>query len=344
MITNEEKEMIRVRLGEYCEMKGSQKRAATSLVGVSPATVTQIVTGKWELINEKMWRSIAAQIGVKQTRWNIVETRNYRALSDIFADAQENALVLAVCGEAGTGKSLTAAHYGAENPNVYVLACSEYWNRKTFLRELLRVMGKNPAGDTVGDMVDDVVMALKRKVCRNEVSMNTFGVSHNRMKCKASETGGDGSIHQYVTEPECRRQRSNSPVMTYPLIILDEADKLSDQVMFFFITFYNKLEDYCGIVLMATDYLEKKVRRGLRLNKKGYKEIYSRIGRRFVAMPGLSATDISDVCRANGVEGLREIETVKKDCEGDLRRVKRKCHAFNRMRRQAEERKEETAE
>jgi len=294
MITNEEKEMIRVRLGEYCEMKGSQKRAATSLVGVSPATVTQIVTGKWELINEKMWRSIAAQIGVKQTRWNIVETRNYKALSDIFADAQENALVLAVCGEAGTGKSLTAAHYGAENPNVYVLACSEYWNRKTFLRELLRVMGKNPAGDTVGDMVDDVVMALKR--------------------------------------------REN------PLIILDEADKLSDQVMFFFITFYNKLEDYCGIVLMATDYLEKKVRRGLRLNKKGYKEIYSRIGRRFVAMPGLSATDISDVCRANGVEGLREIETVKKDCEGDLRRVKRKCHAFNRMRRQAEERKEETAE
>lgn len=286
--------MIRVRLGEYCEMKGSQKRAATSLVGVSPATVTQIVTGKWELINEKMWRSIAAQIGVKQTRWNIVETRNYRALSEIFADAQENALVLAVCGEAGTGKSLTAAHYGAENPNVYVLACSEYWNRKTFLRELLRVMGKNPAGDTVGDMVDDVVMALKR--------------------------------------------REN------PLIILDEADKLSDQVMFFFITFYNKLEDYCGIVLMATDYLEKKVRRGLRLNKKGYKEIYSRIGRRFVAMPGLSATDISDVCRANGVEGLREIETVKKDCEGDLRRVKRKCHAFNRMRRQAEERKEETAE
>lgn len=294
MITNEEKEMIRVRLGEYCEMKGSQKRAATSLVGVSPATVTQIVTGKWELINEKMWRSVAAQIGVKQTRWNIVETRNYRALSDIFADAQENALVLAVCGEAGTGKSLTAAHYGAENPNVYVLACSEYWNRKTFLRELLRVMGKNPAGDTVGDMVDDVVMALKR--------------------------------------------REN------PLIILDEADKLSDQVMFFFITFYNKLEDYCGIVLMATDYLEKKVRRGLRLNKKGYKEIYSRIGRRFVAMPGLSATDISDVCRANGVEGLREIDTVKKDCEGDLRRVKRKCHAFNRMRRQAEERKEETAE
>ena len=132
--------------------------------------------------------------------------------------------------------------------------------------------------------------------------------------------------------------------MEHPLLVFDEADKLSDQVMFFFITFYNKLEDYCGIVLMATDYLEKKVRRGLRLNKKGYKEIYSRIGRRFVAMPGLSATDISDVCRANGVEGLREIETVKKDCEGDLRRVKRKCHAFNRMRRQAEERKEETAE
>lgn len=286
MITQEEKQMICTRLAEYCEMMGSQNKAANSLQGVSGATITQMLTENWELISEKMWRSVAAQIGVKYTKWNIVETRNYKALTSIFQDAQENALVLAVCGEAGTGKTLTGKAYSETHKNVYLLGCSEYWNRKIFLQELLRVMGKNPAGDTVGDMVLDVVNELKRK--------------------------------------------------DSPLIILDEADKLSDQVLFFFITFYNKLEDYCGIVMMATDYLEKKIRRGLRLNKKGYKEIYSRIGRKFIPMPGVSVTDIADVCRANGVQEQRMIDAVKTDCEGDLRRVKRKCHALNKKKEQAQ--------
>ncbi len=281
MITQDEKQMICARLVEYCDMKGSQNKAANSLEGVSAATITQMLTGKWELINERLWRSVAAQIGVKYKKWNIVGTRNYKALTSLFEDAQENALVLAVCGEAGTGKTLTASMYSEANKNVYLLGCSEYWNRKIFLQELLRVMGKNPAGETVGDMVADVVNELKRKDA--------------------------------------------------PLIILDEADKLSDQVLFFFITFYNKLEDYCGIVMMATDYLEKKIRRGLRLNKKGYKEIYSRVGRKFIPMPGVNTTDISDVCRANGVEQQRMIDAVKNDCEGDLRRVKRKCHALNKL-------------
>ena len=34
-----------------------------------------------------------------------------------------------------------------------------------------------------------------------------------------------------------------------PLIIMDEADKLSDQVMYFFITMYNELEELCGIMV-----------------------------------------------------------------------------------------------
>ena len=282
MITSNEKDAIRARLAEYCEIKGSQNKAANTLKGVSSATVSQILAGNWDLINEAMWRSIGAQIGLKQKGWNIVETKNYKALTGIFRDAQENALVMAVVGEAGTGKTLTATAYSETNRDVYVLGCSEYWNRKLFLQELLRVMGKNPNGDTVGDMVADVVSELKRK--------------------------------------------------EYPLLIMDEADKLSDQVLFFFITLYNKLEDYCGIILMATDHLEKKIKRGLRLNKKGYKEIYSRIGRKFVPMPGVCVSDVSDICRANGIDEARDIDGIKSDCEGDLRRVKRKVHATLKLR------------
>lgn len=282
MIKEEEKLEIRDRLVSYCEQKGSQNKGANSLNGVSAATVSKIINGDWALINEVMWRSIAAQIGVKQKSWNIVETRDFKTLAGLFADAQENAMVMAVCGEAGSGKTLAIRHYAESNPNVFVLSCNEYWNRKLFLQELLKEMGRNPNGDTVGEMMGSIVGNLKK--------------------------------------------------MQDPLIIMDEADKLSDQVMYFFITLYNQLEDHCAIVMVATDYLEKKIKRGLRLNKKGYKEIYSRIGRKFIMLKGVGINDITEVCVANGVTAKGDIKSVIEDCDGDLRRVKRRCHAINKIR------------
>jgi hypothetical protein len=119
--------------------------------------------------------------------------------------------------------------------------------------------------------------------------------------------------------------------MQDPIIIMDEADKLSDQVMYFFITLYNQLEDHCAIVMVATDYLEKKIRKGLRLNKKGYKEIFSRIGRKFIMLKGVCINDITEVCMANGVTVKSDIKSVIEDCDNDLRRVKRRCHAIGKI-------------
>lgn len=113
-----------------------------------------------------------------------------------------------------------------------------------------------------------------------------------------------------------------------PLIVMDEADKLTDQVMYFFITLYNQLEEHCGIVMCATDHLEKRIRRGLKLNKKGYKEIYSRIGRKFVELEGVTTTDIVSICVNNGVDDRKAIREVVEESEFDLRRVKRKIHAI----------------
>lgn len=113
-----------------------------------------------------------------------------------------------------------------------------------------------------------------------------------------------------------------------PIIILDEADKLSDQVLYFFITLYNQLEDHCGIVICATDHLEKRIKRGLKLNKRGYQEIYSRIGRKFIKLKGVGSTDVHQVCQANGVTDRAEIKRIFEECEFDLRRVKRCIHAL----------------
>ena len=268
-----EKQAIAERLQAYVESKESQNKAAKTLKGVSPATVSQVLNGNWELISEDMWRTIATQIGYDARKWVVVETEGYDSMYEVLSDAQENALVFAVIGDAGCGKSQAIKVYGERNRNTLILSCSEYWNRKQFLVELLRSLGVDASGCTVVDMVADAVHQLKRRE----------GV----------------------------------------LLVLDEADKLSDQILYFFITLYNQLEDHIGIVLCATQHLEKRITKGVRNNRKGYREIYSRIARKFVQMPVVNASDIAAVCMANGITDKKTINEIVDDSDCDLRRVKR---------------------
>ena len=117
-----------------------------------------------------------------------------------------------------------------------------------------------------------------------------------------------------------------------PLIILDEVDKLTDQVLYFFITLYNHLHGKCGLVLLATDFFAKRVIRGRRINKKGYSEIFSRIGRRFISLRGTDKDEVAEICKANGLKDPAAINTIYNEYEGDLRRLERGVHK-NRVRK-----------
>ncbi len=274
---NEQKQQIADQLRAYCEQKGSQNKAANSLNGVSSATISKVLSGQWETIADEMWRTLSAQTGAKSEGWQVVSTRAYDVMTFTLDNAQTDALVLAVTGEAGSGKTEAIKNYTAGHANAYHLVCSEYWNRRTFMGKLLKCMGVGVSGTTVSEMMDDIVDTLKRKDA--------------------------------------------------PLIVLDEADKLTDQVLYFFISLYNQLEGHCGIILTATSFLKKRIERGVRLNRKGYAEIYSRIGRKFVALPLLNSEDIAAVCVANGVSDAKSINSIIDEAEGDLRRVKRSVWA-----------------
>lgn len=119
-----------------------------------------------------------------------------------------------------------------------------------------------------------------------------------------------------------------------PLIIFDEGDKLTDSVFNYFISIYNRLEGHSGIVFLSTDYIKRRMENGLRYNKKGYKEINSRIGRRFFDVRATTQNDIYAICQANGLTSEMEIKKVLKDAEAsenDLRRVKKVVHAQKRI-------------
>lgn len=271
---------VREDLKAFIAHTGSQNKAANRLKKISAATVSNIVNDHWELINDSLWQKLATQIQSLKKPWEFAYTSDAQALFEVLEDAKENSLVLSVVGSEGTGKTETSKRFAQDNSDVFILHCNEYWDRRWFLRQLLKEMGKDPAGMTMPEMMEVVVETLSIKDC--------------------------------------------------PQIILDEADKLRDQVFYFFITLYNRLQDHCSIVLMATQYLQKRVRRGLSLNKKGYREIYSRLGKRFVELDGLNFTDVVLICKANGVEDKNVIQQIYNDCDADIRRVKRMIHAYHK--------------
>lgn len=129
-----------------------------------------------------------------------------------------------------------------------------------------------------------------------------------------------------------------------PLLVFDEGDKLTDCVLNYFISIYNRLEGRAGIVFMSTDYIKRRMDNGLRYNKKGYKEINSRIGRKFFDLNATSRNDVYAICQANGLTDEADIQRVLRDAEAldnDLRRVKRKVHA---QKRRAEQQRGRAAE
>lgn len=271
------KKQIAEQLANYVQnIAGSMNKASKMLKGVSVATISNILAGKHESLSDDMFRNVAKQIGFGAEEWVSVDTTNSQLLTHLFTDARLHANTFGVCGDPGSGKTHVARQY-SHAENVYLVCCNEYFNRKTFLSELLYEMGRDAGGYTVSEMMFTVVSHVRR--------------AEN------------------------------------PLIILDEADKLSDQVLYFFISLYNQLSGKCGIILMATDHLEKRISRGIRLNKKGYKEIYSRLGRRFIHLPNISKKDVSAVVRANGIEDDLMITEIFNKAEGDLRRVERLVHS-----------------
>jgi len=118
-----------------------------------------------------------------------------------------------------------------------------------------------------------------------------------------------------------------------PLLIFDEADKLTDSVFTYFISLYNRLENRAGIIFLSTSHIKRRMESGLRYNKKGYQEVDSRIGRKFFDVDATTQNDIYAICQANDLTSEAEIKKVIADAsmaKFDLRRVKRKIHACKR--------------
>ena len=278
MITEQQKTKTRDRLARYVQRYPSQNMAAVSLKGISAATFSNILSGKWKNISEDMWQRLESQL-IKNEGWQIFSTAAYRDMTFVLADAQEQSSVMWVAAPAGIGKSTAAASYAALNRNVYRLTCATDMTKSDFVHELAAQIGVRTAGMSIREAFQEIL--------RHVVTLER------------------------------------------PLLIFDEADKLADSVMYYFISIYNALEDRCGIVFLSTSYIKKRIRNGVMKDKKGYDEIESRICRRYVDLTPVSEAEIEQICLVNGLSdaaAVGRVRTEARECGNDLRRVKRSVH------------------
>lgn len=100
-----------------------------------------------------------------------------------------------------------------------------------------------------------------------------------------------------------------------PLLIIDEADKLSDGGMRFLISLYNYAEGRIGCVIMGTEHLKQRFNTGVKHARLGWDELASRFGRRFISLRGFTKQEVYEIAKANGLDDKTLAASIFEACE-----------------------------
>lgn len=140
---------------------------------------------------------------------------------------------------------------------------------------------------------------------------NTFYVSYDKtMKSREffaailKELGISfmGNVHEMVNKIV-----DELSVLDAPLLMIDEAGKLTHNVMLYLHVVRDKTDSNCGIILAGMPYFETNLRKNSDKQKEGYAEFLRRINI-WHQLKGLSRNEVEEICVANGIDSIEEIK------------------------------------
>jgi DNA transposition AAA+ family ATPase len=163
---------VRERLQSYLanpngEMNKVSANAASRGIGMSSATISQFMAGKYTGDNLKVAKAVRAWLRRQAERRShediLTETLRTRAVRKLCRAARmchiEREMGVAT-GDAGVGKTRGVAYYADENPDVILLEVVPGFTTKTLMSSLHKEAGYNGQG-SIYDMFTDVVGRLK---------------------------------------------------------------------------------------------------------------------------------------------------------------------------------------
>jgi hypothetical protein len=142
-MTTERKNEIATAVQKQMEQKKLSQSSAASMIGMSDATLHNMLNNKWENISEKMWQRALQWVGLGSTRWFEKPLITYD-LNNIFStctDAQENARMLAVTAPTDFGKTTALKAFAGRTENCFYSFATVTMGRKEFLNAIQKSMG-----------------------------------------------------------------------------------------------------------------------------------------------------------------------------------------------------------
>lgn len=195
---NELKKQIQRALKEKIDLLAVSQSEAARQIGVSPATITNILKGNWGNITGA-WKKVQAWVITELSEWNVAQTKNLLKVHAICFHAQNIGTARAVSYHAGSGKTFAAKDYQSKFKNVFYMCCMGDMTKGQFLKKLCQVMGLS-SNHRVGQMLDDIIEKLNRMNKPllildefDEVSNNALRVFkdlYNRCQCGFVLMGG----------------------------------------------------------------------------------------------------------------------------------------------------------
>lgn len=134
-----EKEQIRNAINSYCIAKKVSKNEFATQVGVSSATLSNIENGKWDSIDEKLWRKVWNKVG-KDNLKKLISTNDLSTCFKACQASQDGHLMIGLTADTGMGKTTSLTAYSLRE-NVFYLVYEKSMAPKHFFIALLREMG-----------------------------------------------------------------------------------------------------------------------------------------------------------------------------------------------------------
>ena len=265
MANLEKNEQIRNAINLYCTAKQISKNELATKSGVSGATLSKIENGKWDDIDEKLWRKIEGYIS-DPLNGNIFSTSDFNAIQRGCKTAQKDRLMIGILADTGVGKT-TALNVFSRQKNVFYVPYAKTMAPKHFFAALLKEMG----------------------------------------------IAFEGNIYSMVNKIS-----DELNTLKNPLLIIDEAGKLTHTMLMYLHELRNLTMKNCGIVLAGMPYFRSNLIKFSNKQKEGIAEFYRRINV-WHELQGLSKLEIKGILDSNGItEPTARAEMANKKRFGDL--------------------------
>lgn len=158
MLSQAEKQAIADALREKIAQLSISNNEASKRIGVSAATISNMLNGKWESITDA-WLKVLSFVESRVSGWQVAETANFLMIQDICKDAQRMAQSRAISFKPGSGKTFSSKYFAENNPNVFYIAAVGDMSKRQLLQALCTSMGIGSAY-RLADMLEDVIAKL----------------------------------------------------------------------------------------------------------------------------------------------------------------------------------------